>query len=442
MKIIIRKYSLILYSVLFLCVSFSSCTLNASDEYAINSAAEYTPTAQVTPEPTVAPTEDIELAPTETIEEYTTITIGSTGDIMAHEMMLRDAQYMAEGDRVFTTDGDESYYFDHWFRHISSSLEYADLMIGNFESTIAIDNSLVAGHPFFATPKEILPSLKAAGFDVLVNGNNHILDNTQKGLIATVDALDEADFYHTGAWKSLEDKNTPLVIDVQGIKVGIISLTSYLNQQEVYLSEAEQEYMYLKAENLSEVSQHIANCKNNGAEVIVICAHWGYQYTETPTSFVTKWAEEYTKLGADIIFGHHPHVLHPFEEIEVTLADETTRQSIVFYSLGNFISNQMGDLDQLTGAIAYADITKNNITGEITIDSASFLPTWCFIDYDNESNSKTYCVLPAGAALDSPSTFEDIETSQIKSSLEDAWKFAIDRLGYTGAEPLRSVSAD
>ena len=86
--------------------------------------------------------------------EVITIILGSTGDIMCHLMQLKDAQHAAEGDYEYTLTGDESYSFDHWFEYIAPSLEYADLMIGNLETTITYDNSVITGYPFFATPKE------------------------------------------------------------------------------------------------------------------------------------------------------------------------------------------------------------------------------------------------------------------------------------------------
>jgi len=425
---------------LFYCVAISSCSASSANNEHINSTATLNPTAQIASTPYVSPQTTVE--PTPTIEPYTSIVIGSTGDIMIHEMMLKDAQHMAEGEYNYTTNGDESYSFDHWFRYITDSIEYADLMIGNFETTIAIDNSTAAGYPYFATPKEILPALQNAGFDVLLSGNNHILDKGKDGLLATVNALDEADFYHTGAWDSLESMNTPLVIDVEGIKIGIISATCSLNDMDSLLSAQGQQYMYLKTDNLNEISKQIANCKNYGAEVIVMCPHWGYEYRELPNAMVIDLAQEYIKLGVDIILAHHPHVLQPVENIEVTLENGTTREGTVFYSLGNFVSNQMGNLEQLASAIAYVSITRNNSTGEITVDSATYLPIWCYIDYDRETNSKTYCVLPVGQVLDNPELFEGIDTSALTAPLEDTWNLAIERLGYDVAQPLRSVPVE
>lgn len=424
---------ILIVSTLFLCIILSSCSTAPASSDSIISAATPSPTVQATHTPFVSP------EPTPTMEPYTSIVIGSVGDIMVHEMMLKDAQRMGEGDYNFTKEGDEIYSFDHWFEYIAPSLEYADLMIGNLETTIAVDNSLVAGYPYFATPKELLPALQNAGFDVLVNGNNHMLDKGAEGVFATVNALDEVGIHHTGAWTSLEDKNTPLVVDVQGIKVGIVSATCSVNEMDLDLSEQQKQYIYLKTDNLNEVAQQIANCKNYGAEVIVVCPHWGYEFLGGPIITVTQLAEDYIKMGADIILGHHPHMLHTVDNVSVTLDDGTTREGVVYYSLGNFISNQMGNMELLASAIAYVQVTRDNSTGEITIDSTSYLPIWCYIEYDNETDSKTYSILPVGQIMDNPEMFEGIDAHSIRVPLKEAWDLAIERLGYHTADPLRYV---
>lgn len=435
-----KKYIYTFLWIILICIVLASCSVN---NITAPFNADITPTeipedalAQNTPTLSPAPIDE----PAPTVEPYTSIVIGSTGDIMCHFMQLKDAQNTAEADDTYTTNGDELYSFDHWFRHISPSLEYADLMIGNLETTIASDNSLVTGYPFFATPKEILFALKKAGFDVLLSGNNHILDKGQTGLVSTVNALDEADIHHTGAWTSLESKNIPLVVDVKGIKIGIISATSSVNEQDRLLTEAENAYMYLWADSLNEISQQIASCKNLGADVIVMCPYWGFEYDTTPSAVMLSLAQEYIKMGVDIILGHHPHVLQPAQKIQVTLDDGQTKEGAVFWSLGNFVSNQMGDIEQLAGVIGYVNITKNNTTGQITIDSLSYLPIWCYILYDNDTDSKTYCILPVGQALDSPQLFDDINIESIKTPLSDVWTLATSRLGKDTIKPLRSVS--
>jgi len=356
-------------------------------------------------------------------------------------MQLKDAQHAAEGDYEYTLTGDESYSFDHWFEYIAPSLEYADLMIGNLETTITYDNSVITGYPFFATPKELLPSLQSAGFDVLVNGNNHILDKEQAGLISTVSALDEFGIYHTGAWTSAESKNIPLVVDVKGIKIGIISVTCSLNEQNNLLSQEEKSYMYTMTDDLSEISRQIALCKSYEADVIVVCPHWGYENNTRPDAESVSLAKEYIKLGADIIFAHHPHVMQPVDKVSVTLENGTIREGIVFWSLGNFISNQMNDPEMLSGLIAFVSVTKNNSTGVISLDYSEYLPIWTYIAYDRETDTKSYCVLPVGEALDYPENIKALDVSRLKDALEDAWNLTIKRLGTDTAQPLRYVSS-
>lgn len=386
-------------------------------------------------EPITQATPTVTAAPTPTQEPYTSIIIGGSGDIIFHTSQLKDAQNRAEEDDEFTTNGDEAYSFYHWFDYIKPALQYPDLMIGNLETTIANENIEVSGFPRFATPKEILPTLKDVGFDVLTSGNNHILDKEQAGLISTVDALEEAQIYHTGAWTSLESKNTPLVIDVKGILVGVVSATISVNNQEYLLSDEENEYMYLST-NVEDVGVQINNCKKAGAEVIVVCVHWGLEGWPAPNSMMISHVKEYIKFGADIVFANHPHVLQPVDRIQVTLDSGETREGIAFWSLGNFISNQSGD-EQQTSVVAYVTMQKNNLTGEITIASASYLPIWIHIDYNLP---KTYSIIPAGQALDFPESIASLAApSGLPYRLRDAWLIATTRLGSDDATPLRYV---
>jgi len=431
-----KHFNLILITALF--VLLSSCNSNDVHEpITINIENTTTITPQITSFITATPISTIE--PTSTIEPYTTIVLGSVGDIMCHKMQLIDAQNTIEMDNNFTRNGDEQYSFNHWFEYIKPSLEYADLMIGNLETTIAVDNSLVSGYPFFATPKEILPDLKEAGFDMLINGNNHMLDKKQAGLISTVSALNDANINYTGVWTSIESKNTPLIIDVKGIKVGIISATCSVNDQDRLLTEEENSYMYLSTNNLDEISMQIKNCKSAGADIIIMCPHWGSEGAVAPNSGIIDLAEEYIKLGVDIIFAHHPHVLQPVDRLQVTLENGEVKEGIVFYSLGNFISNQMKDFEKLTGAIGYVEITKDNASGKFTFSTISYLPTLTYISYNRETNTKSYTVLPAGHVLDNPEKFEAIDPIKLKVPLENAYYIATSRLGNNIAIPLRCV---
>lgn len=98
----------------------------------------------------------------------------------------------------------------------------------------------------FNFPDEIVPAIKDAGIDVLVNGNNHIMDKKMDGIQRTIQILDDAGIYHTGAWTSAESRAIPLIVDVKGIKVGIISATYSLNgfAQHIDRSVSNSPYIY------------------------------------------------------------------------------------------------------------------------------------------------------------------------------------------------------
>ena len=267
--------------------------------------------------------------PTPTPEPYTDIVIGGAGDIMGHIQQIEDA-YLA-GD-------EEGYSFYHWFDYIKDALSYPDLMIANLEGPIAGQDAGYNGYPMFNFPDEIAPAIKDAGIDVVLSGNNHIMDKGIAGIGRTVDVLEDSGVYHTGAWKSPEERQVPLVIDVNGIKVGVVSATYSLNGFEQHIEPEVLSYLVCSIEE-EQVKTEIDLCRKHGAEVIVVCPHMGDEFQNFPRRGIRNFAESYIAMGADIVFASHPHVLQPVTYHTAQLEDGTSRTGIIFYSLGNFISS-------------------------------------------------------------------------------------------------------
>ncbi|MCK5128567.1 MAG: CapA family protein [Clostridiales bacterium] len=395
-----------------------------TEEIVLQNVATQTVAPTATPTPIITPTASP--VPTPTIEPYTDIVIGGTGDIMCHIQQVEDASLAADG---------EGYSFYHWFEFIKPALEYPDLMIANLEGPIAGEEQEYNGYPMFNFPDEIIPAVKDAGIDVLLNGNNHIMDKKIPGIQRTIQMLDDADIAHTGAWESAEARAKPLVIDVKGIKVGVISATYSLNGFAKHIDPDVLEYLVCFIDE-EQVKKQIDLCKEFGAEVIVVSPHMGDEFEVHTRRGIRAYGEAYIKMGADIVFGHHPHVLREVVNMEVTLDDGSTRSGIIFWSLGNFVASMYG-VQKEAGLIAYVGIRRDNHTGDISITTVEYLPTW---NYRHGRDGYAYHILPVGTCIDFPEYYEKTNPDQgAVYRLDAVWRSTTELLGDEVATPLRYV---
>ncbi|MEX1376840.1 MAG: CapA family protein [Eubacteriales bacterium] len=393
-----KKTAILFVYISILILAIAGCTKSQEPSYTPDVGFTSAPTQAISEDPTPTAT-----AAPQPIE----IVLGGTGDIMVHKKQLTDARYTASFN-----DGYD-YYFEHNFKYIKSALEYPDLMFGNLETVFggAAAGEYI-GFPKFNTPDELAPALKNAGFDVLTNSNNHSLDQGKEGLLRTLSILDENGFYHTGTFSSIESYNTPLIIEVKGVKIGVLS-SAYAYQNRGTLTDEEQSYMisqsseeYLKAE--------VADLKNAGAQIIVASMHWGYENHYEIYDDQKELAPILIKAGVDVIFGHHPHILQPIEYMEVELDDGTVNSAVVCWSLGNFLANSPMRLEQ-QGAICYVYLSFDPVTETVTIQKAQVLPTYIFY---TRSYLYDFHVLPSGTLLDDM----NIDDFEVPSGFEEKLK--------------------
>lgn len=391
------------------------------------------PAPKITAEPTPTPT-----ATQEPMPQYTNIVIGLTGDTIAHEKLLDNNLTWDNGTRIYS--------FDSVFEYIKPALEYPDLMIANLESPIAGAKAKYSVSPSltFNFPDQIAEAIKNSGIDMVLNGNNHACDKNVEGLYRTLDMLDAADVMHTGAWRNPEERAVPMVVDVQGIEIGIVSSTYSLNGREAYISEEILNHLVCFIDK-DQVKQQIDLCREYGAEIVIVCPHMGDEYAQYTREGMRQYTRTYIALGADVVVAHHPHVLQSSELVRATAADGTVKEGVVFYSIGNFVSNQVSLYKDFarevreTGIILYVNIQKDNYTGEVKIESLEYLPIWMLIRKD--FNPRIYTSLPAGNKIDfTLAPYDELPLSASNfASLERAWNLATKQIGTEYATPLSTV---
>ena len=304
--------------------------------------------------------------PTPTKEEkkepsLTTFNMLVTGDIMCHDSMYIDAY----------DSSTKTYDFRYMFDDIKYYIQTADISVGNLETTFAGKERGYSNYPTFNTPEQLGDALKEIGFDVVSTANNHCIDKGYTGLVSTIEYLDKIGLDHTGTFTSEESSKEILIKDVKGVKIAFLSYTYGTNG--IPVPKDKTYAVNLIKKDL--ISEHLKLAKKENPDMICVCMHWGIEYQTKPNAEQKDLADFLFKNGADVIIGNHPHVPQPMEKRTVELEDGSTKDGFVIYSLGNFMADQRAEYTR-DSALLNINITKNNDNGKISINSATYTPTY------------------------------------------------------------------
>lgn len=327
------------------------------------------------------------------------ITITAVGDIIVHETQL-EAQYNKDT---------KQYDFTNNFSYVKPYIKKADMAIANLETTLSGPEKGYAGYPTFNTPDSIIDALKDTGFNVLTAANNHVLDGGSKGFFRTNKVLKEKGIDYIGI-KADTNSDSYLIKDVKGVKVGITNYTFETakagNSKTINSIKIPKEmeglidsfnYQDLK-NDFANMRQRIKDMKDKGAEVVIFYMHWGDEYDRQPNKYEKEIAQELSNDGVDIIFASHPHVLQPIEYVS---SQVDNKETLVVYSMGNFISNQRYEILKQRysedGLIVNVKVKKDKDSGKISLGEVSYVPTW--VNRYEKNKSFVYEIVPLIDAL-------------------------------------------
>lgn len=264
------------------------------------------------------------------------------------------------------------YNFDSCYFFMKPLFNEADLIIGNFETTL--NGKPYSGYPNFSSPNEFLVSLKNIGVRCLVTANNHTFDTDLRGMVKTLDLMDSLKFYHTGSYRSIQEKsiNKPLVINIKGYNFGLLNYTYGLNNgKKINLID------YI---DTNQMLLDIEKVKLRKPNKIIVFLHWGVENQTIPNNSQINIAKFLYRKGVDYIIGSHPHVIQRIER---------KNEKICVYSLGNFISNQRKTLND--GGMMFCLSLKASY-GQVSISKADYILTWVHKTFIN--NQTKYLILP------------------------------------------------
>lgn len=274
-------------------------------------------------------------------KEY--LRIAAMGDMLPHETLNHRAQVSGS-----------TYDYLQFLDQVSTKLDGSDIVFCNQESPSAGEAFGISGYPSFNAPQKFSQDLNEFGCNVINLANNHVADKGQAAINETLTIWDSLDVLAVaGANRSKAQQDTISYFEHSGKKFAFIAFTDLSNNTAI---DGYSINMFS-----AELTSALAKEASANADYVIASAHWGIEDSPSVSDSQRNWATLLANNGVDLVLGTGPHVLQPVEKIGDT---------IVFYSLGNFLSTQL-TIEQLTGGIAYIDIPISG--GEPKL---SFVPTY------------------------------------------------------------------
>jgi poly-gamma-glutamate synthesis protein (capsule biosynthesis protein) len=311
---------------------------------------------------------------------------------------------MAHQKQISAAKTAEGYSFETCFESVKPYFAEADITVANLEVTLA--GEPYSGYPTFSAPDELAMALQQAGVDVLLTANNHSCDKGRKGVERTIGVLDSLRIPHTGTFydSAHRSQTYPLVLKKNNITVGLLNYTYGTNDIPT------PEPTIVNRIDTLQMAADIALTKRLSPDIIVAAIHWGEEYKLYANDKQRAVANFLLRQGVRLVIGSHPHVL---QGMEMNKAGDSTVQSAVVYSLGNFISN-MAAVNTEIGAMVRIRLVKNNETTHL--NKGDYVFTWVY--KPEEAGMRRFYVLPAAVYAGKPAFFaHEKEYQRMKASL-------------------------
>lgn len=365
-------------------------------------------TATPTPEPTAVPTPTPTPVPTPTPKPTPrAATISSIGEIAVQTNVLEAAK---------TEDG--SYDFTEMFTYVSDIVADADYTIGNVEGSMG-DTLAPAGESQMLTPSSLITALKGIGVDMLNMANDNVLDGNLSDLTAAIANMQAAGMDYVGAAASQAEKDTPKIVNVNGINIGFVAYTDNLNGLESKVDKDALAYG-VNFVSKSNAKKDIQAVKDAGADVVIAYMSWGQMLKQETTDSQKELAKQLVMCGVDVIIGYHPHVIQPATWIEMKdSAGNVTQRTLCLCSAGNFLSDSREQYSDSGIIFKFTIQEKEDLSG-FEIINPTYIPTYVW-RIENEDGSYDYRTLAAGQWIETaPDDMSYTQFSRVKAVWAEA----------------------
>lgn len=305
---------LFLFPLLFLV----ACVGTAKDSENGTVAQEALAKSSATDAPFSSSSAELPAVADSTVSEVSFFAIG---DVLFHAPLFRNC---AEDSSRCDFDG----IFALWKKDIQE----ADIAVVNQETVFVPRSEGYSSYPSFGSPEELGLAEIAAGFDIVTHATNHTIDRGERAVDYTLDFWKDKPAKALGIHATAADRDSVFTLERNGIRFAFVNFTYGLNGQKL---PENRPYLVDLLDSNGEWVSRVRKAEAR-AEVTVAFLHFGTEYTELPTAEAMRQAEQAIDAGADILVCAHPHVIEPYG-IFTTAAGN---RALVYWSLGNFISNQ------------------------------------------------------------------------------------------------------
>ncbi len=290
--------------------------------------------------------ETIKVEESTPVVEETTTSLAMVGDVLIHSALYQDAKV------------GNGYDFKPMVENTKELISKHDLAFYNQETILGGSELGVSSYPRFNSPYEVGDAMIDMGFNMVSLANNHSFDRGEAAILNSLDYWDtKKDVLTAGTYRSEEERVKEVILKKDNLTYAMLAYTTLTNGLN---TPSGKEYL-VNVYDYNKVKADINRLRSK-VDVLLVSMHWGVEYTHEPTSEQITIANELSKLDVDIIIGHHPHVIQP-----ITFIDNT----LVIYSLGNFLSGQVGEEKEI-GVMVSVDINKKEVNGvvnEITLSN-------------------------------------------------------------------------
>jgi len=278
-------------------------------------------------------------------------------------------------DAASKSDGTRKYNFKPIYDNVKDIIAEADIAFINQE-TVCAQSFEVESYPTFNSPVDLTYDIADIGFDVVSLANNHMLDQGALGLRESYDNWNERGLCVIGCYEEKESGAYISYYEKNDIKIAFVAYTEFTNLAQ----DPAREGLYAPYLKQSDVAADISEaCASS--DFVIVSVHWGEEGSFAPSQLQKKYAEIMAKNGADVIIGHHPHVIQPIEWI----AGKDGKETLCAYSLGNFVHEQDHDYNVPGGMLSFDIVLEYGTHAKA--ENVRFIPTVCHFPrsfYDNK----------------------------------------------------------
>ena len=266
------------------------------------------------------------------------ISVVLVGDIM----LDRGVEYMIK------TEGKGDFKFP--FLKIADYLNKANILFGNLEGPVSDKGIKVGSIYSFRAEPEVIEGLTFAGFNLISLANNHAFDYGREALEDCLARLSKAQISYVGTGFNEAEAFSPVIKEVKGVKIGFLAYTN-LGPETWKATERNSGIAWVSEKDMEKIKENIKSAKEK-VDILIVSLHAGEEYAAEPTQFQIEFSKAAIDAGADLVIGHHPHVVQKSEKY---------KDKWIFYSLGNFVFDQNFSEETMEGQMVKILIENGKI---------------------------------------------------------------------------------